>query len=70
MTTCRQFGGRWRLAMLMLLLCALTACVKKPPVYVMDSSRPVLLKKGDPAPADGFWLSPGAMADLLLLDGS
>jgi hypothetical protein len=33
----------------------------------MDDSRPVLVKQGDPAPADGYWLSPGAMADLLEL---
>jgi hypothetical protein len=33
----------------------------------MDGSKPVLLKKGDIAPADGYWLSPGAMADLIQL---
>jgi len=58
------------LVMLMLWLCALTACAKKPPIYVMDGSKPVLLKKGDPAPDDGYWLSSGAMADLLLLAGA
>jgi len=36
----------------------------------MDGSKPVLLKKGDPAPDDGYWLSSGAMADLLLLAGA
>lgn len=43
---------------------------QKPQVYVMDDSKPVLLKKGDVAPADGYWLSPGAMADLIQLAGS
>ena len=36
-------------------------------LVVLDSSKPVFLLKGEPAPAAGYWLSPGAMADLVVL---
>jgi len=63
----KKSGGTLLWATSMLLLFALIACAKEPQVYVLDSSKPVFLLKGEPAPAAGYWLSPGAMADLVVL---
>ena len=60
-------GGRpRRLVMLIISLLILTACAKEPSVvYLNDSSRPVQMKTGEPAPFDGWLLSPGALVDLM-----
>ena len=47
------------------LLLVSTACAQKT-VYVMGDSRPIPLNKGQSVPADGWWLSDAAMADLLI----
>lgn len=60
-------GGRLRLrATLIISLLILTGCAKEPSVvYLNDSSRPVQMKTGEPAPFDGWLLSPGALVDLM-----
>ena len=60
-------GGRLRpLVTLIISLLILTGCAKEPNVaYLNDSSRPVQLRIGEPAPFDGWLLSPGALVDLM-----
>jgi len=60
-------GGRLRrLVMLIISLLTLTGCAKEPSaVYLNDSSRPVQMRTGEPAPFDGWLLSPGALVDLM-----
>lgn len=60
-------GGRRRLRVTLIIsLLTLTGCAKEPSaVYLNDSSRPVQMKTGEPAPFDGWLLSPGALVDLM-----
>lgn len=65
MTTNRRSAGRHILAILILSVLSLTACAKKPPVVLQGSSKIVELKAGQPAPEDGYLLSPEALVDLM-----
>lgn len=67
MTISNKSAGKLLLVLCCLWLCVSTGCARPQPVYVQDSSKPAAVKKGQPSPADGYWISGGAMADLIFM---
>jgi hypothetical protein len=60
----RSSARLWLMAMLMLFLLTSIGCAKKPPVVVLNESKTVNLRQGEPAPFSGWLLSDGALVDL------
>ena len=61
----RKYAGPRLLVILTLLAVSLISCATKPPVYVRGDSQVIELKTGDPAPAEGYFISPAALVDLM-----
>lgn len=61
----RRSAGRLIAGTLILLALSLTGCVKKPAVVLQGDSQIREVRAGQPAPVDGFLLSPAALDDLM-----
>jgi hypothetical protein len=61
----RRSAGRLIAVTLILSALSLTGCVKKPAVVLQGDSQILEVRAGQPAPVDGFLLSPAALVDLM-----